>query len=275
VPPGEALRVGTLNLASGRGTDGRVLTEQGLAAAVADLDADVLALQEVDAGQPRSGGTDQAAVVAAAFGALDWRAAATLRGTPSPFRGTWTAADPEALRGPGGGVAGPTYGIALLSRRPVRGWAVLGLGTGRARLPLRAPDPATGRLRTWWVPDEPRTAVAACLDGLTVVATHLSFSPPTAVRQLRRLRRWAAALPGPVVLAGDLNLPGGVPARLLGATRLVAGASFPAHDPRLQLDHVLALGRAATGRDAEVRALPVGDHRALTVTVEPAQAAGG
>jgi endonuclease/exonuclease/phosphatase family metal-dependent hydrolase len=47
----------------------------------------------------------------------------------------------------------------------------------------------------------------------------------------------------------------------------VAGASFPAHEPRLQLDHVLALGRAVTGRDAAVRALPVGDHRALTVAV--------
>ncbi len=268
VPDGAALRVGTLNLASGRGPGGRPLTAERLAAAVAEVDADVLALQEVDAGQPRSGGTDQAAVVAAAFGALDWRAAATLTGTPSPFRGTWTAADPQALRGPGGTVAEPAYGIALLSRRPVRGWAVLGLGTGRARLPLRAPDPATGRVRTWWVPDEPRIAVAACLDGVTVVGTHLSFSPPTAVRQLRRLRRWAASLPGPVVLAGDLNLPGGVPARLLGATSLVREASFPAHAPRLQLDHVLALGAAVTGRDAVVRALPVGDHRALVVTVD-------
>ncbi len=268
MPDGEALRVGTLNLASGRGPDGRVLTAPRLAAALAGFDVDVLALQEVDAGQPRSGGTDQAAVLAGALDAVDWRAAATLTGTPSPFRGTWTAADPEALRGPASTVSAPAYGIALLSRRPVRRWASLGLGTGRARLPLRAPDPATGRPRTWWVPDEPRVALAACLDGLTVVATHLSFSPPTAVRQLRRLRRWAAALPGPVVLAGDLNLPGGVPARLLGATRLVAEPSFPAHAPRLQLDHVLALGHAVTGRDAAVTALPVGDHRALTVTVE-------
>ncbi|MGX5656885.1 endonuclease/exonuclease/phosphatase family protein, partial [Geodermatophilus nigrescens] len=126
--------------------------------------------------------------------------------------------------------------------------------------------PATGRVRTWWVPDEPRIAVAACLDGLTVVGTHLSFSPPTAVRQLRRLRRWAAALPGPVVVAGDLNLPGGVPARLLGATRLVSGPSFPAHEPRIQLDHLLALG-PVPARDAAVRVLGVGDHRALTVAL--------
>jgi endonuclease/exonuclease/phosphatase family metal-dependent hydrolase len=78
-----------------------------------------------------------------------------------------------------------------------------------------------------------------------------------------------------VVLAGDLNLPGSVPARLLGATRLVAEASFPAHAPRLQLDHLLALDGAVTGGEAAVRALPVGDHRALTVTVTTGQAAGG
>jgi endonuclease/exonuclease/phosphatase (EEP) superfamily protein YafD len=89
------------------------------------------------------------------------------------------------------------------------------------------------------------------------------------VRQLRRLRRWAASLPGPVVVAGDLNLPGGVPARLLGATSLVRAASFPASEPRLQLDHLLALGVVAA-RDGTAGALPVGDHRALTVTVAPA-----
>ncbi len=269
MPDSAALRVGTLNLASGRGPDGRVLGSAALAAAVAGFDVDVLAVQEVDAGQPRSGGTDQAAVLAGALGAVDWRHAATLTGTPSPFRGTWTAADPPLLRGPELTVTAPAYGVALLSRRPVREWAVLGLGSGRARLPVRAPDPGTGRPRLWWVPDEPRVAVAACLDGLTVVSTHLSFSPPTAVPQLWRLRRWAASLPGPVVLAGDLNLPGAVPARLLGATRLVAAASFPAGEPRLQLDHLLALG-PVTARDAAARALPVGDHRALTVTIDPA-----
>ncbi|MBM7806942.1 endonuclease/exonuclease/phosphatase family metal-dependent hydrolase [Geodermatophilus bullaregiensis] len=267
MPDGAALRVGTLNMASGRGSDGRVLTAPRLAAALDGLDVDVLAVQEVDAGQPRSGGTDQAAVLAGALGGADWRAAATLTGTPSPFRGTWTAADPAALRGPGSTVTGPAYGIALVSRRPVWQWASLGLGTGRARLPVRAPDPATGRPRLWWVPDEPRIAVAACLDGLTVVATHLSFSPPTAIGQLLRLRRWSACLPGPVVLAGDLNLPGSVPARLLRATRLVSAPSFPAGSPRTQLDHVLALDGGLAGSGAAAHALAVGDHRALTVTV--------
>ncbi|MGY1742185.1 MULTISPECIES: endonuclease/exonuclease/phosphatase family protein [unclassified Blastococcus] len=259
------LRVGTLNLASGRGPSGAVLPAERIRAAVAALDVDVLAVQETDTGQPRSGGTDQPALVAAALGAPDWRAAATVAGTPSPVR-SWRPVDPPVLRGPGDPVTGPRYGIALLSCRPVLGWSVLGLGGGRARLPVRAPDPRTGRPRWWWVPDEPRVAVAARLAGLTVVGTHLSFSPPTAVRQLRALRRWVASLPGPVVLAGDLNLPGGLPARLLGGVPLVRAATFPAGSPRIQLDHLVALGAEPAGPGAAA-ALDLGDHRALVAPV--------
>ena len=46
-------RVGTLNLASGRDAGGRPLDAGGLQAALAAVDADVLAVQEVDVGQRR------------------------------------------------------------------------------------------------------------------------------------------------------------------------------------------------------------------------------
>ena len=101
-----------------------------------------------------------------------------------------------------------------------------------------------------------------------MVASHLSFAPHTALRQLVRLRRWCARLPGPVVLAGDLNLVGPVPARVFGAVRLVNEASYPAAAPRVQFDHVLG----APGLDPqrpEVRQLGLGDHRLVTVTVHP------
>jgi endonuclease/exonuclease/phosphatase family metal-dependent hydrolase len=125
-------------------------------------------------------------------------------------------------------------------------------------------------VRWWWFPDEPRAAVAARLGALTVVATHLSFAPHTAVRQLLRLRRWIAGMPGPVVLAGDLNLPGALPARLLRATPLVRAPSYPASAPRAQLDHLLAVGDGLRGSDGATTVLPVGDHRALTATVTSA-----
>ena len=254
MPPAPTLRLGTLNLASGRSSGGAPLAAYELARAVADLDVDVLALQEVDAGQPRSHGVHQAAEVARALGA-DWRMCPTVAGTPDPFR-SWQPAAPS-LRGVGDSLDGPAYGIALLSRRPVRRWHVLGLGSGRARLPVRAPDPRTGRPRTWWFPDEPRAAVAAEVDGATVVSTHLSFAPHTSVRQLLRLRRWVAGLPGPVVVAGDLNLPGSLPARLLRGRDLVRTATFPAAEPRVQLDHLVLLGDAAADDGTAVR-LPAG-----------------
>ena len=260
------MRVGTLNLASGRDGGGRSVDAATLRAALAGVDADVLAVQEVDVGQPRSHGVDQPAEVAAALGAADWRFAAAVAGTPTPFRSSWTPLDPPALRGPADPAVGPQYGIALVSRLPVHRWHVHALGAGRARLPLQAPDPRTGRTRWWWFPDEPRLAIAAEVDGCTVVATHLSFAPHTALRQLLRLRRWAATLPGPVLLAGDLNLVGPVPARVFGAQRLVAEPSYPAGAPRVQFDHVL--GPAGLDpRQPRVQQLALGDHRLVTVTV--------
>lgn len=264
------MRILTLNLASGRGPGGAALSADALSAAVAGLGADVVSVQEVDVGQPRSHGTDQPAVLAAALGAADWRFAATVAGTPGPAE-HWDAVDPVALRGPGEEAVGRRYGVALFSRVPVRRWHVLGLTAGRARLPVPVRDPRTGSSTLVWVPDEPRAAIAAELAGLTVIGTHLSFAPHTAARQLLRVRAWARTLPGPVLLAGDLNLAGPLPELVTGGTRLAVGPTFPAHDPRLQLDHLLAIG-PLTGRDPDVRRLAVGDHRSVAVTVGRAPA---
>ncbi|MEI4278333.1 endonuclease/exonuclease/phosphatase family protein [Klenkia terrae] len=259
------MRVGTLNLASGRGDDGVSASRDDLVAALAGLDVDVLALQEVDVDQPRSHRVHQPSAVAEVLGATDWRFAATLAGTPDPFA-SWTALDPAL---DDGALVGPHYGVALLSRLPVRRWHVLGLTAGPLKLPLVAPDPRTGARRLWWFPDEPRAAIAAELDGVTVVGTHLSFAAPSAARQLRQLHRWAARLPGPVVVAGDLNLGGSLSALVTGGRRLVTGRTWPAPDPKVQFDHVLSLG-GATGSDPEIRRLPLGDHRLVTVRVATA-----
>ncbi|SDO98885.1 Metal-dependent hydrolase, endonuclease/exonuclease/phosphatase family [Klenkia soli] len=252
------MRIGTLNLASGRGDDGVSVSRADLVAAVADLDVDVLALQEVDVDQPRSHHVHQAAVL----GFPEWRFAATLAGTPDPFA-SWTALPPALDHGD---LTGPHYGVALLLRLPVRRWHVLGLTAGPLKLPLVAPDPRTGSRRLWWFPDEPRAAIAAELDGLTVVGTHLSFAAPTAARQLRRVHRWARSLPGPVVVAGDLNLGGSLSALVTGGRRLVAERTWPAPDPKVQFDHVLSLG-GVVGSDPLVTRLSLGDHRLVTVQV--------
>ena len=82
------MRLATFNILHARSlADGQVDLDR-FAAAVRDLDADVLALQEVDRDQPRSHGADLTVLAAEAMGAPEHRFAAVLHGEP----GLWTAA---------------------------------------------------------------------------------------------------------------------------------------------------------------------------------------
>ena len=264
-PGRSTLRLASVNTASGvdRAT-GTVSTER-LGGAVAGLQADVVALQEVDHLLERTGSVDQTAAVAAACAGSgtpwQYRFAAALHGTPGDVRTFRAAAATQPDE--------PSYGVALLTRWEVTRWHELRLPPARARLPVPLPPGSPRRLL--WTPDEQRVALAGVLatpvGELTVVCTHLSFSPLQAARQLRRLVPWCADLPRPLVLLGDLNLPGTLPARLSGWRPLVRAATYPAGRPRLQLDHVLAAGEV---RVAAARAVRVGgsDHRAPVVDVE-------
>ena len=143
-------------------------------------------------------------------------------------------------------VDGPTYGVGLVSRFPVRGWWIRRFRAAPFRLPLLVPMQPRPRLVP--VPDEPRLAIAALIEGpsgpFTVVTTHLSFVPGYNVRQLRSLTRWVARMPGPVFLLGDLNLPGTLPSLVTGWRQLARQPTYPADGPRVQFDHVLAHGSA-------------------------------
>lgn len=264
---GEAtLRFASVNAAAGVDRVAWTVSCERLAGAVADLEADVVALQEIDYLLPRTGNIDQAAVVAAACAGTGtpWqhRFAAAVHGSPGN-RLTFRSAEATM-------VGEPSYGVALLTRFDVEEWHELRLAPGRARLPV--PLPAGSPRRVLWAPDEQRVALAGVLAApagpLSVVCTHLSFSPPLAVKQLRLVAAWAAALPRPLVLLGDLNLPGRIPAFLTGFRPLVRAATYPSTRPRLQLDHVLADGNV---RVASAGAVPVGgsDHRAAVVDLEP------
>ncbi len=72
-------------------------------------------------------------------------------------------------------------------------------------------------------------------------------------------------MPRPQLLLGDLNLPGRLPHRLTGWVPLVQALTFPAPAPRVQIDHVLALGSLPRVGTGSARELPLSDHRALVV----------
>jgi endonuclease/exonuclease/phosphatase family metal-dependent hydrolase len=260
------LRLASYNVLSGR-VPGGDHDAEALARSVVALDADVVALQEIDHHQPRSGDRDQVADLLAALraGGEPWTGhfLPTLLGTPALTR-DWTPATSADVA-----PDQPAYGIALLSRLPVLSWHSLRWSASWGRLPMLVPTPR-GRVVPLLIPDEPRAVVAAVVETelgpLTVAGTHLSFLPPRSVRQLRSFTRWAGTLPGPRILLGDLNLPGRVPAQVTGWRRLADVATFPGHRPRTQLDHALADGleRVPGVRARSVRG-EISDHCALVV----------
>jgi endonuclease/exonuclease/phosphatase family metal-dependent hydrolase len=254
------VRIASFNILHGRSVEDGTVDVDRLAGAVKSLDADVLGLQEVDRDQPRSFGADLTAVAAEAMGADEHQFVSALSGTPG---GTWMAATGDEQPG------SASYGIALLSRYPVISWRV-----------VRLPPPSRVGIPMWfkgsrkpvWVRDEPRVAVAAVLDGpfgeFTVCNTHLSFIPGWNALQLRRVVRSLTGTPEPLAVIGDLNMEQRQAARVSGLRPIASAATFPAPEPRRQLDHVLVRGRLRATGPAEAVQLPLSDHRALVVPCE-------
>ncbi len=263
------IRLATWNLLHGMSVADGQVRPADLGAGAQALDADVLALQEVDWNQRRSGDVDQTTIIAEATGAVWHRFVPSVRGVPGE---QWEpAAHDEDLTGDrhdrDGDVIPGHYGIALASRLPVLEWEVKRFAPAPWSLPLLVPG--TGLVR---VPDEPRLAIVAVVAGptgpFTVAATHLSFVPGYNVSQLRALRRWLQTKPGPRVLLGDLNLPRSL-VRLVGGLNVLAGtATYPSWSPRVQFDHVLADGitERQVERSQAVRT-PVSDHCALLADI--------
>ena len=277
-----------------------------LADQIRDIDPDVIALQEVDLGQRRSGRLDQTAVLADLLGWDGHRFAATYAG---PVVGLRRRPRRSALTGRADDVLGPLrallgagpagFGNALLTRLPVRAWRVARLGRGPAVLTRRsggrALDPRSYALSTSTM----RNMIAAQIDpvdgaggpgGLAVASTHLATRTGTAAAQLAAAWAALAALPGSHALAGDLNLHAELLAPLGIARDLGEGATYPSGSPARRIDHILtdpwptgadglpvnaqeAVGRTggtllrAVG--SGVRSLVVSDHAATWVDLEP------
>jgi endonuclease/exonuclease/phosphatase family metal-dependent hydrolase len=250
------MRMATFNTLHGRSsTDGEVQLDR-FAAAIASLDADVLALQEVDRDQPRSLGADLTAVAAEAMQARDRSFAAAMVG---PAGRAWRAATGREAPG----VA--AYGVALLSRYPVSDWRVVRLPALRAWVPLWS-QPRRFRL----VKDEARVGLIATIESplgrLCVAATHLSYLSVWNSIQLKKLMKTLYQVSLPLVLLGDLNMEPGRARKLTAMRPLASGLTFPADRPSRQIDHILARGLEVAGPSSAIK-LPVSDHLALAVDI--------
>ena len=171
-----AWRVATFNIRHGLGPDGRVDLER-TAREIAELGADVIGLQEVDAGfGPRSDHQDQPARLGELLGMqVCFGAALDL----PPER------DGEPRR---------QYGLVLLTRHEILSHAV-------HLLPLH-PGHAP--------PTEPRGVLHARVRGgdreLDVLVTHLDNAGPAhRTAQIQGIVRLAQDLEGPSLLMGDMN----------------------------------------------------------------------
>lgn len=236
-PAGDSLVVATYNIRHGRGMDGTVdLTRT--AAAIRALGADVIALQEVDRGVARSGAVDEPSALGAELG-LDHAFGAFF-----PYEGG-------------------EYGMALLSRFPIRRSAS-----------LRLPDG-----------NEPRVALLAELElpsgrRVQVVNVHFDWVESDTFRyaQAEALAAVLDTTSLPTVLLGDFNdVPGSrtmarwsgrfSPAAKPAATRF----TFSSTEPVREIDHIL-LGPHGAWQGARARVVPdtlTSDHLAVVATVRP------
>jgi endonuclease/exonuclease/phosphatase family metal-dependent hydrolase len=271
------IRYGTFNLLHGLAVDGTV-REVDLRASARAVDADVLALQEVDRGQPRSHKVDQTAVVADELDATWWRFAPAATGAGASYggalqRGRTTGSrpgdKPSIPAHPLAEPPDPAYGIALVSRLPVLRWYARSFAAAPVWLPLHV----VGRRGLVPVSDHPRVALAAVVVGpdgpFTVTSTHLSFVPGWNVRQLRAIASWMRTMPAPRFILGDLNLPGALPRTVTRWRQLARVRTYPSWRPRVQWDHVLADGIGPGSVQAvTAQRLAVSDHAALTVDLD-------
>ena len=237
--------------------------------------ADIIGVQEVDRGQPRSNHNHQLQDIAVGLELPYWIFAPALIGTPGE---QWESADDSAIHLHGDALSqstSPQYGNGIASRYPLDQIEVMRFKAAPMSLPLAVPSDDGWRMLK--VADEPRVAIIARaqtpLGPMTIATTHLSFVPGFNVKQLRSLSKALAKRGLPSLLFGDFNLIGKLPQRVTGWDSLAHTPTYPVVKPRIQFDHILARGlasetvKSARGR-AQRMALGISDHCALVTELK-------
>lgn len=240
----------------------------GLAAAAAALGSDVISIQEVDHGLGRSNNAFQTRDIAIAMGAKHYAFAPGIIGSPD---GKWKNAGAKIIsnQATDAEVESGSYGIGIVSKIKVLQWHRLDLGRSLIGAPLLIPNTETGKAKAIYIKDEPRLALAAQLEnGWTVINTHLSFVPGMNLFQLAKLKNWANTFGEKVLLMGDFNLPGSIPAIGSNWQSLHVQNTYPSWKPKIQFDYILSKG--VTLKDViqvPTTASGISDHLPLTIEI--------
>ena len=224
-----AIRVVTYNIKHGRGMDGTINLER-TAATLQTLDADIIALQEVDELASRSGGVNQATWLAERLGM-------------------------HAVFGAFMDFQGGRYGLAILSRRPIHSHEAWRLPDGNEpRVALAARIPTES--------GEAFTAIAVHFDWVNDDGYRFEQARET----IRRIQ----AIETPWIILGDFNdVPGSrtmVAFDQIGRNAMKprdAAATFPADQPTIDIDHIIT-GPPGAWMPASAMVIPesrTSDHR--------------
>jgi endonuclease/exonuclease/phosphatase family metal-dependent hydrolase len=227
--PELALRVVSYNIRHGRGMDGEVDLER-TAAVLRRLDPDIVGLQEVDDGVERSGRVRQHLLLGELLGM-------------------------HAEFGSFMDYQGGRYGLALLSRHPVRDARMIRLTEG----------------------NEPRVGLAVTIDApgagpLTVLNVHFDWVAADSFRfvQATEAAQFLDTVDGPWIMLGDLNdEPGSRTVELFRGRAMEAAKppggnlTFSSTEPVKEIDYIFAAPAARWGA-TDVRVIPetlASDHR--------------
>ena len=233
-------RVATFNIQHGaKGDYGRGYPEL-VAEACKELNVDILGLQEVDIGVPRSGKANLAEIAADATGMR------------------YVFAKARTFRGRG------QYGNALLVRGEIHDVEVIKLKGDHHKVKIAG--------HVFRPISEPRNAIVAniAVNGqvLAVGITHVGGE-----KRRQQLGRAAAALvdrPFPKILLGDFNLNLAAAQQCTGPYDLEVlkgPPTCPSWQPKHQIDHIALSGLRLCNISTHPR-LPISDHLALVAEVE-------
>lgn len=243
-------------------------------AACAELDADVLVLQE----NFISDGGAGAGVAGEVAGRLGYEVR-----TCHLAEARWYGSVPDGRGfGPPPWVRRPVGLRVALARRPPKddaqraAWASGEPGSWGVALLTRLPLLRAEELDLGQLPRDPAHRRALLVEveveggagRLAVAGVHMSHLSDGSARQFRRLARALPPRGVDTVVAGDMNC-WGPPLRLLmpGWRRAVRGRSWPAARPLAQIDHVLVRpGTKVAG--ASVVRVGASDHRAVRVKLD-------